>query len=117
MNMNGRNRMLLNITLGITLAVAMTVGLSALTPFSETQTSIQSGAPPEESAPKLEAEGGERPLAADAAPQEERAFSSLRAESGLEVLTTIDPVSVGTPFTVALIAGLATFMIVRRRVD
>ncbi len=116
MKMNGRNRLLLNTILGVILAVSMTVGLATLSTLNQTSTTIQAEAPVEELAPKIGDAQGERSLDIEAAPSEEQAFASIEEGSGLEVFTTIDPVNLGTPFAVALIAGLATFMIVRSRV-
>jgi hypothetical protein len=108
--------MLLNTIFGVILASVMIVGLSSLDDFSSSQEVLLTDTPPVEESKIV---GGNIESSEDfrASPEGDIAISEQIGESSLEVFTSMDPIGVGAPFTIALAAGLVMFIAVRNRLD
>lgn len=110
--MNSNSKILLNTTLGVILAVCLVTGLSSLNSFTASQNNNQVMPVNEDQELKL-GEADERAPVMEASPPVDQSLE-MAEES---VVVTLDPMSIGTPFAVALVAGLAVFTLVRRKIQ
>ena len=110
--MSGNRRIFLNTILGVILAASLVTGLSSLNSFTQPQNNLQ--VTPSNEDQELKAGAADERLPVMEGPQVED--QTLKAEKG-SVVVAQDPMNVGTPFIIALIAGLTAFTLVRRKIQ
>jgi hypothetical protein len=115
-SLSSRNRIFLNIIVGILLATSMIVSLTLLPGLSNSQEVLLENTPPVE---ETKVAGGSLEGSQDLrAPSEsEIAIAEQTDEANLAVYTDIDPIGFGTPLAIAVITSIAAFTIVRNRLD
>jgi len=108
--------MLVNTIFGVILASVMIVGLSALDNLSSPSEILTGPTAPVDETKLV---GGNIEDSADfRSPSEiEIAESPQSGDSDSRVFANTDPIGLGAPFSIAIIAGLAMFMVVRNRLN
>tara|TARA_B100001971_G_scaffold181668_1_gene178497 strand:- start:877 stop:1209 length:333 start_codon:yes stop_codon:yes gene_type:complete len=110
--MSGNRRILLNTILGVILAASMVTGLSSLNEFTQSQNNIQLIPSNEDQELKAGVADERAPVMEDVQVEDQ----NLELDKG-SVVVAPDPMNVGTPFAVALVAGIAAFTLVRRKIQ
>lgn len=114
--MSSRNRIFLNTIIGVLLATSMIVGLTLLPELSNSQEILLDTVPPVE---EIKIVGGSLEGSQDlrAASESDIVVAEKTDEANLTIYAEIDPIGFGTPLTIAVIASIAAFIIVRNRLD
>ncbi len=106
---------MLSTILGVVLAAAMIVSLSALTTVEQSPAAMRSAEqPPPEAAPSVKGPGGAEDKSAEQA--QEGPQDQMRLATSEAAPVAVDPTMVGTPFALALLAGASVFLLVKKRV-
>lgn len=106
---------MLNTVLGVVLAAAMIISLSMLTTIEQPPQDFQATEKSLRSQPSIAAPSNESMGAGQLKTKEAPQYQSTLAAPD-KISAKIDPVTVGTPFALALLTGVGVFLVVRSRV-
>ncbi len=113
MAMNGGKRVVLSTILGVVLAAAMIISLSTFATIEQPQQTMRATENPPKAGPSFAGPSNESIAAGQAQEANQDKLAVISPES---ISVKIDPVTVGTPFALALLAGVGVFLVVRSRV-